>query len=60
MADIEKLKAVYGPQEELNLDELLASRKAKEPEVPVIPTKRKSTTVSRTSVTPTRPIQRFD
>jgi len=60
MADIEKLKAVYGPQEELNLDELLASRKTKEPEVPVIPTKRKSTTVSRTSVTPTRPIQRFD
>jgi len=53
MVDIEKLTNVYGPQDQINLEEILASKKAVEP--PVFPAERKSITMSRKSVTPTRP-----
>ena len=53
MVDIEKLTTVYGPQDQLNLEEILASKKAVEP--PIIPAERKSLAMSRKSVTPTRP-----
>jgi hypothetical protein len=53
MVDIEKMTTVYGPQDQLNLEEILASKKAVEP--PIIPAERKSLAMSRKSVTPTRP-----
>jgi hypothetical protein len=53
MVDIEKLTNAFGPQDQINLDEILASKKAVEP--PIAPTERKSVALSRKSVTPTRP-----
>lgn len=59
---MDKVNTNYGTQQNIDLDNLIAQRKAIEPQITTVirPSNIRSNAMSRKSVTPSRPLQNFE